>query len=124
VVPVLVDALAGDPVAAIDRAPDAAKRMWRTTETVGRAELLLAVAIARYRMGHAGVAHRHLEKLKGRPMVHPVFHDLRRRFSRLSGETVADHDGVGHGVSGSAETEIERFLLGELGDRVVSDSGT
>ncbi len=125
VVPVLVDALAGNPAVAIDRAPDAAKQMWRTTETVGRAELLLAVAIARYRMGHVGVAGRHLENLRGRPMVHPVFHDLRRRFSRLSGKIAADHDVVGDdGLSGPTESEIERFLLGELGDRVVSADGT
>jgi hypothetical protein len=124
VVPVMVEALAGNPAAAIDRAPDAAQQMWRTTETVGRAELLLAVAIARHRMGHADIARRHLENLRGRPMVHPVFHDLRRRYSRLRGEAVADRDVVGDGLSGPTETDIERFLLGELGDRVLSDRGT
>ncbi len=121
---IMVEALVDNPAAAIDRAPDAAQQMWRTTETVGRAELLLAVAIARHRMGHAAIARRHLENLRGRPMVHPVFHDLRRRYSRLRGEAVADRDVVGDGLSGPTETDIERFLLGELGDRVLSDRGT
>ena len=58
--------------------------MWRTTEPAERSELLLAVAIAHHRLGHTSTALRQLEVLKTRTMLHPIYHDLLRRFARLA----------------------------------------
>jgi hypothetical protein len=108
--PVLVEALAGDPQVVIARAPEAAGRIWRTTETVGRSELLLAMAIAHYRMGYTTTALRQLESLKTRAMAHPVYHDLLRRYARLA-RAATSH--TTHQLTPPQETEIERLLVND-----------
>lgn len=111
---VLVQALAGDPDEAMSSAPLVLERLERTTEAVWRSELLLAIAVARFRLGDADRALRYLERLSTAPMNHPVFYELRRRLARKARTEVGDRGRIGEIRATAPRIDIDRALADEL----------
>ena len=112
---VTVEALAGDPEHALAIAPDARLRLHRTMESVWRAELLLAVAIARFRLGDVDRSLLYLEHLRTAAMNHPVIYEIRRRVARDAREAIGDRDRVAEIRLAAAELDLDHALDQELG---------
>jgi predicted ATPase/DNA-binding SARP family transcriptional activator len=112
---VTVEALAGDPEHALAIAPDARQRLHRTMESVWRAELLLAVAIARFRLGDADRSLLYLEHLRTAAMNHPVIYEIRRRVARDARAAIGDRDRIAEIRLAATGIDIDRALDQELG---------
>ena len=112
---VTVEALAGDPDHALALATDARQRLQRTMESVWRAELLLAIAIARFRLGDIDRSLLYLEHLKTAAMNHPVIYEIRRRIARDARAAIGDRDRVAEIRLAAAELDLDRSLDQELG---------
>jgi predicted ATPase/DNA-binding SARP family transcriptional activator len=112
---VTVEALAGDPEHALAIAPDARLRLHRTMESVWRAELLLAVAIARFRLGDVDRSLLYLEHLRTAAMNHPLIYEIRRRVARDARAAIGDRDRIAEIRLAAANIDIDRALDQELG---------
>jgi len=112
---VLVEALAGEPGHALHLAAGVRRELERTSETLWRAQLVLAIAIAKLRLGDTVPALRYLEHLKTEPMYHPKFYDLRRHFSRQARQAIGDPETITSIRATAAHLDIDRILDDELG---------
>jgi hypothetical protein len=112
---VLVEALAGEPGHALQLAAGVRRELERTAESLWRGQLVLAIAIAKLRLGDTAVALRYLEHLKTEPMYHPKFYDLRRRYSRQAREAIGDRESIASIRATAAELDIDEILDDELG---------
>ena len=112
---VTVEALAGDPEHALAIAPDARRRLHRTMESAWRAELLLAIAIAQFRLGDVERSLLYLERLPTAAMNHPVIYEVRRRVARDARAAIGDRNRVAEIRLAAAEVDLDRALDQELG---------
>jgi hypothetical protein len=112
---VTVEALAGDPEHALAIAPDARRRLHRTMESAWRAELLLAIAIAQFRLGDVERSLLYLERLPTAAMNHPVIYEVRRRVARDARAAIGDRNRVAEIRLAAAELDLDRALDQELG---------
>ena len=112
---VTVEALAGDPERALAIAPDARQRLHRTMESLWRAELLLAIAIARFRLGDVDRSLLYLEHLRTAAMNHPVLYEIRRRVAQDARAAIGDRDRVTEIRLGAATVDLDHALDQELG---------
>lgn len=84
-------------------------------ESVWRAELLLAVAIARFRLGDADRSLLYLEHLRTAAMNHPVIYEIRRRVARDARAAIGDRDRIAEIRLAATGIDIDRALDQELG---------
>jgi hypothetical protein len=112
---VTVEALAGDPEHALAIAANARQRLHRTMESLWRAELLLAIAIARFRLGDVDRSLLYLERLRTAAMNHPVIYEIRRRVARDARAAIGDRDRVAEIRLAAAELDLDHALDQELG---------
>lgn len=112
---VTVEALAGEPEHALAIAPEARRRPHRTTESLWRAELLLAIAGARFRLGDVDRALLYLEHLRTASMTHPAMYEIRRRLARDARAAIPDRDRVAAIRLAATGIDLDRALDQELG---------
>jgi len=112
---VTVEALAGDPEHVLAIAPDARQRLYRTMESVWRAELLLAIDLARFRLGDIDRSLLYLEHLRTSAMNHPVICEIRRSVARDARAAIGDRDRVAEIRLAAAEIDLDHALDQELG---------
>ena len=114
----LVLAVAGDHTDTLANARTVLDDVDRRSDVSWRAELVLALAIAAFRVGDPSRALTYLETLRLRraPMIYPMLYDLRRDFADRAC-TQLDDSAIAVAISHAGSLDIETILDRELRTR-------